>query len=385
MRPSTHLMNSVKQLPYFDNIIFWGPIVLISILIIVQLYYLLLIFTKLLGYRPEDARAFVPVSLIICAKNEVQNLKNFLPFFLKQDYPNYQVIVVNDGSWDGTAEYLQSIESQFSNLKIVTIKEQEKYKTGKKFALTLGIKAASHEHLIFTDADCEPSGNTWLQNLMRHYQPHTQILIGYAPYKNEGGFLNSIIRFDTAHNAILYLSRAVAGKAFMGVGRNLGYTKTIFFDNKGFASHQHLLSGDDDLFVNEVATRSNTSVVINEDSFTYSIPKKTWASWLQQKTRHVSVARHYKARDQRLISIYHVTHALLLLIATALMLFHFQSLIVACCLAGYLLLRWSIMTACLYKLKEQNLAWMLPLFDVIFIFISPIIYIRSRFYKNTRW
>ncbi|MBK8847218.1 MAG: glycosyltransferase [Bacteroidetes bacterium] len=378
-------MNSIKQLPYFDIIIIWGPILLISILIIIQLYYLLLVFTKLLGYRPTDAKVFLPVSIIICAKNELQNLKSFLPYFLKQDYPDYQVIVVNDGSWDGTGEYLQSIEAQFSNLKIVTIKEQEKYKTGKKFALTLGIKGASHEHLIFTDADCEPSGNTWLQNLMRNYQSHSQLIIGYAPYKNEGGFLNSIIRFDTAHNAILYLSRAIAGKAFMGVGRNLGYTKTIFFENKGFASHQHLLSGDDDLFVNQAATHNNTSVAINEESFTYSVPKKTWASWIQQKTRHVSVARHYKARDQRLISIYHVTQALILLMAPILIVLKLQPLVIACCLAGYLLLRWSIITASLYKLKEQNLAWMLPLFDVIFIFISPIIYIRSRFYKNTRW
>ena len=193
------------------------------------------------------------------------------------------MIVVNDCSWDETDLVLLEMIKKYSNLKIVTIKEQEKYTHGKKFAITLGIKAASYEYLLFTDADCHAASSHWLTLMQRNFTERTDFVLGYGPYEKENGFLNKLIRFDTFFIAMNYLSASLSRNAYMGVGRNLAYKKSVFFRNKGFAKHNHILSGDDDLFVNENANATNTTIEIDPDSFTYSEPTKTFGQWITQK------------------------------------------------------------------------------------------------------
>ena len=112
--------------------------------VLIQLYYFLVEFSPI-GFAKDNTDTKVklePVSVIICARNELKNLRSNLPSFLSQEYIEYQVIVVNDCSWDESGKYLEEMEDAFPQLKVVTINEQEKYQHGKKFAFTLGIKAA---------------------------------------------------------------------------------------------------------------------------------------------------------------------------------------------------------------------------------------------------
>ncbi len=275
---------------------------------LIQLYYYLAelsgpAFMKKDG--KEQGQKYPPVSVVICARNELKNLRNFLPSILDQDYPDYQVVVVNDCSWDESGKYLEEMADAYGRLKVVTLKEQEKYQHGKKFALTLGIKGAAHEHLLLTDADCKPEGRQWIKSMMSGFTSKKEIVVSYGAYLKEPGFLNKWIRFDTVMNGLLYLTRAMKGKAYMGVGRNLAYTKTLFFRNKGFANHYHIMSGDDDLFINETATSENTAVVLQPEAFTYSKPKSTFGTWIYQKKRHMSTGSHYKGRDRTLIGAYY--------------------------------------------------------------------------------
>jgi hypothetical protein len=135
-------------------------------------------------------------------------------------------------------------------------------------------------------------------------------VLGYSPYKKSTGFLNKIIRFDTFHTALQYLSYALAGLPYMGVGRNLSYKKDVFLRNKGFSAINHLPGGDDDLFINKVATKENTAIVIDPDTFTLSEPKKTFSEWFRQKTRHYTTARYYKPLHKFLLGMYSVSHLL---------------------------------------------------------------------------
>ena len=216
----------------------------------------------------------IPVSVIISARNEANNLTENLPLILEQNYPDFEVIVVNDCSLDDSENVLKEFQLKYPHLKMVTVTEHDRFKTGKKFALTMGIKAAKNEHLLFTDADCQPASADWISRMMAsNFSGSTEIVLGYSPYYRTSGFLNSFIRFETLKTAINYLSAALAGNAYMGIGRNLAYTKTLFFKNKGFASHMHVLSGDDDLFVNQNATADNTAIEIHPDAFTFSDAK----------------------------------------------------------------------------------------------------------------
>ena len=262
---------------------------------IVQILFWLLIWSRVLFYKPVRSRTRkTPVSVIICARNEEENLRKNLPLILEQKYPDFEVVVINDCSSDGTEKYLDKLKEQYPILKTTTIKEDIKFKHGKKLALTIGIKAANNDLLLFTDADCWPESNRWIDTMQCNSNPETDIVLGYGGYSERKGLLNTIIRFETLYIAMQYFSYALIRLPYMGVGRNLAYRKSLFFNNKGFARHSHLLSGDDDLFVNEVANRHNTRIEIRAESHTRSESKRTWKEWYFQKKRHLTTGPDYK-------------------------------------------------------------------------------------------
>lgn len=286
-------------------------LVLLANCFVIQWLYTMLIFGRFAAYKPYKGKPLdnnQPVSVIIAARNEYLNLEKHLPKILEQDYPNYEVIVVNDCSWDQTGILLERLQQQYPHLHIVTIHEQEKYPTGKKFALTLGIKAARNELLVFTDADCMPAGRKWLSLMASNFSHQKHLVLGFSPYSRQGGLLNRFIRFETMMTAMSYFSFALFKDAYMGVGRNLAYRRSLFFSVKGFASHNHVISGDDDLFVNETATPDNVSIELRKDSFMISEPKKTWAEWQKQKRRHLSTGQLYKPRHKFWLGLYNISH-----------------------------------------------------------------------------
>jgi biofilm PGA synthesis N-glycosyltransferase PgaC len=315
-----------------ENYIYVTLFVLFQLCFITQLYYLVGKYNRLASYkgRPDLAdKPLVerPISVIISARNEARNLSEFLPSILTQDYPTYEVVLINDCSSDGSDFLLQEMQVKYERLKVVTITEHDRFKTGKKFALTLGIKAAAYEHMLFTDADCVPASDQWVRLMTRNFDEQTEIILGYSPYRKAKGLMNAFIRFETLKTGINYLSAALHGDAYMGIGRNLAYTKTLFFRSKGFASHMHVLSGDDDLFVNQNATASNVKIEIDNDAFTYSQAKTTYASWYRQKKRHMGVGKLYKNNHRRMLTFDALTGFVYYLLLVIAFIFKFEPLL----------------------------------------------------------
>lgn len=239
-----------------------------------------------------------PVSVVICARDEEENLRKFLPLILEQDYPEYEVIVVNDASMDYTDDYLSLMTKQYPNLHTTFVPAGATNLSTKKLGLTLGIKAARYDLLLFTDADCMPEGRNWITSMARNFNPGTEFVLGYGGYLKKKGLLNTLIKYDTLFIALQYLGMAIARKPYMGVGRNLAYRSETFFRMKGFASTLHLQSGDDDLMVNRGATERNTAVEISSESVTWSVPKNTFKQWFIQKERHLSVSNQYNTTSK---------------------------------------------------------------------------------------
>jgi glycosyltransferase involved in cell wall biosynthesis len=338
---------------------------------VIQLYYYIFVFGKFAFYKPvvgTQNKSEEPVSIIIAARNEYANLEKSLKSILEQDYPNYEVIVVNDCSWDDSQKLLEYYQKVYSHLKICQLIEQEKYPTGKKFALTMGIKAAKNNKLLFTDADCAPASNQWLRLMQEQFTTGKEIVLGFSPYKGFGSLLSMFIQYESGITAIAYFSAAIANRPFMGVGRNLGYTKDLFFKNKGFASHQHILSGDDDLFVNETATSTNVSIQTNPDSFVYTEAKKTYTSWSRQKARHVSTGKYYKANDKFFLGLYYASLMFFYPAFAWLLVLQIQWQVPLGVFGVRFLVQMIIMYFALKKLKYVHILWLLPVLDVIYLF-----------------
>lgn len=295
--------------------------ILFSTIIAVQLFYYGYYFTRLAFYqkKEKDNRQEYPVSVIICARDEAANLAKNLPGVLVQDYrTTHEVILVNDNSVDESRYVLEEFQRSFKNLNVLPLTQEAKGIPGKKFPLSMGIKAAKYEVLLLTDADCTPASEFWIQKMQEGYAEGIDIVLGYGSYVKKSTLLNQLIRFETFFTALQYLSFALAGQTYMGVGRNLSYRREIFLRNKGFSSINHVLSGDDDLFINKIANKSNTAIVIDKEAHTISEPKKTWAEWRNQKKRHYTTAKYYKPKFKFLLGLFSLSNFLVypLLIAS---------------------------------------------------------------------
>lgn len=359
---------------------------LLSICFLIQLYYILKQ-RRLAFYHPDTElkRSVIPVSVIISARNEERNLAENLPGILEQNYPDFEVVVVNDCSHDDSEEVLKELGKKYPRLKVVTVTENDRFKTGKKFALTMGIKAAKNEHLLFTDADCKPASTDWISRMASNFTDGAEIVLGYAPYYPAGNFVNALIRFETIRTGGNYLSYALAGDPYMGVGRNLAYTKTLFFSNKGFASHMHIFSGDDDLFVNENATPDNTAVELNPDAFTFSPAKTTFGALYRQKRRHMGVGKLYKGRHRRMLSLDAITGFLFYVLLAACLIFRAFPLVALSLYGIRLVCQLIIYYKIFGKLNGKNLIWYLPVFDLVYYIYLNIFGLISTFIKTTQW
>ncbi len=361
--------------------------------IIAGLAFVMVLVNYLLNYLPvtllkknhlDAATEPPPVSVIICARNEEDNLAAFLPKILAQKYPKFEVVVVNDCSDDNTGNVVDALAVTHPHLRKADIKEDAYYKHGKKFAMLVGIKSASYGHLVFTDADCYPASDQWLRNMAEGFTPQREIVLGYGSYEKQEGMLNDLIRYDTFSNAVMYLSAAIRKKPYMGVGRNLAYNKELFFRNKGFATHYHLKSGDDDLFVNEVANNSNTNVCIAPEAITISKPEVKFREWNLQKARHLTTAPLYKSGSRGRLMFNHFSQYFFLLALIALAFSMETVLFIPALLLLNFVVHLLVMKGAVKKLGEPDLLVSGYFYGLILLFIYPI-FQATKIFNKKRW
>lgn len=326
-----------------------------------------------------------PVSVIICARNEDENLTEFLPKVLTQEYPEFEVVVVNDCSWDNTEHVIDEFAKIFPNLRKANIKEDAYYKHGKKFAVLVGIKAARYKRLVFTDADCYPTSNHWLAEMAAGFSESREIVLGYGAYEKQNGFLNKLIRFDAFSIAVQYLSAAIKGRAYMGVGRNMAYTSDLFFRQKGFSTHYHIQSGDDDLFVNQAATGNNVDVCINSEAITCSKPKKTFKDWRIQKARHLTTAPLYSSSSKSLLAFNYFSQYAFYTGLIGLCFSLNTLLLLPILLVLKVIVHYLILNKASQKLGEKDLLLGAPIYELIMLLIYPIFHLTKLFYKPEKW
>lgn len=358
---------------------------LFAFVVLVNCAYYLLFSKFIFGEIPQpNTSGIFPVSVIVCAKNEAENLKKHIPLWLSQNYPEFELILINDASSDDTLEVMESFSLADERIKVVDVENNEAFWANKKYALTLGIKKAAHKRLLFTDADCRPASKDWIREMAGYFSEEKQLVLGYGGYERLPGLLNTIIRFETLLTAIQYFSYAAMGQPYMGVGRNMGYSSNLYFENKGFASHMKVLSGDDDLFVNEVANSRNTAVCVNPPSFTYSIPKMTWKGWFRQKKRHLSTANLYKPIHKVSLAVFYIFRLLFWILLVEGLFFSDWIGVLALATIRFLT-EYIVLGFGAKKFKERGLIYFLPILDLFLVFLQLSIFISDTSPKTSRW
>jgi glycosyltransferase involved in cell wall biosynthesis len=357
---------------------------------IVQLYFLVFIFARLSGYRnPQHQQATlqVPVSVIVCTRNELESLQKIVPALMEQEYPDYEIIIVADRSNDTIYDYLLEQRNILDphKFKLVYINRTPDNMNPKKYALTLGIKAAANEFILLTDVDCLPKSKQWISLLTGYFSERIDIVLGYAPYLKLTGYLNTFIRYETFYSAIQFLSLSIVGRPYMGVGRNLAYKKSLFLKNKGFHKHMHITGGDDDLFVNATAVSKNVAIYVEENGHTVSLPKESFKSWYIQKRRHLSVGKHYKPSDKAILGLLSMSHFLFWICSIALLFTKDFAYIGIAGICVKIAVQTIIFNKISKRLKEDFNWGVFPVLDFLYIFYYIIFGVPALFSKKVRW
>ncbi|MGY5353124.1 glycosyltransferase [Wenyingzhuangia sp. IMCC45533] len=331
----------------------------------------------------------VPVSVIVCAKNEADNLEKLIPKLVVQNYDHFEIILINDRSSDRTLDVFEAYADKYSFIKIVNVTPSEHFHGNKKYALTLGIKAAKNDCLLFTDADCIPNSKEWIQLMVNQFSSKNSIVLGYGPYQTiRNSFLNKLIRFETLITALQYFSFAKIGTPYMGVGRNLMYSKALFIENKGFNEHINIMSGDDDLLINKIAHKKNTAICFDSDTFMVSEPKTTLKQLITQKRRHISTAKYYKKRHKTLLGLYALNRLLFWIVFPISFCFinHRSHLIMMISLVAFKFFsEYIVVGVAAKKLKEKGIVAIIPILDLFLLIFQLYLYVSNTISKPRQW
>jgi glycosyltransferase involved in cell wall biosynthesis len=384
----------IPELPSFAQP--WSPSMLLfyvfAVSVVISLFYQLFFFSRLAFYKKSIATitetpdaSWPGVSVVISAWNELENLKKLIPALLQQNYPHFEIIIVDDRSDDECYDFLLYESLKHPQLRLVRVNETPDHIASKKYALTLGIKAAQYEILLLTDADCMPESDDWITHMTAAIRNETKVVLGFSPYQYQEGFLNFLIRHETFYTAAQYMSFAVAGIPYMGVGRNLSYCKSLFIQNKGFHSHLRVVGGDDDLFVGEVASKDNTTICVVPQAFMISEPKQTFRAWFRQKRRHLGAGKKYKPRNKLLLAF--LSFSQIIFWVSGILLVAFPSFI-PFVVAGFIV-RMGIQTWLLYRISrllDESIRWYtLPVFDFLYTFYYLLVGTWALFTKRASW
>ncbi len=277
----------------FQNYDWWWLIAAIIPVLIGWFYYFHYFSSVKQTAEPTNSD-YPPVSVVICARNAALILERNLPLWLEQDYPQFEIVVVDDCSGDETAYLLVTTAEREPLLKYVLLDPLVIKNQSKKLALSLGIKKAQYEHLLLTDADCIPSSNQWIKHMATQFSKNTSLVLGVSPVNSQSNsFLERMVQYENLMTAMNYLGMSIKGSPYMGVGRNLAYTKTLYNSVGGFSAHHHIPAGDDDLFVQSVANDQNTQVVIHPDAYCPTNGPQNFKHYWRQKMRHLFVGKFY--------------------------------------------------------------------------------------------
>lgn len=339
-------------------------------------------FRKIGNESPLNKENLPPVSVIVVYKNNKNTIYNTIQSLINQQYPTFEVIAMHDFSNDGSELIAQKILHPKLRHLNASLDVQ-----GKKFALSEAISLTKYDELLLTDGDCIPSSENWILYMSMALQSdvNKEIVLGYSPMRYSQGNVNTFSRYETVVTAMQYFTYAVQGWPYMGVGRNLMYTKQLFEANNGFQFGAYLPGGDDDLFIQNAANDRNVAICIDPKAHVETFAPSRWLQFFKQKQRHISTSSLYQWKHKLLLGLFGVTQIWWVLSAILLLLykpFIWPYVLIMVCLKWSL--QYIISKSIFPKLQATTLSSRLPLLDLGMSVYLCIMAIVLPFYKR-KW
>lgn len=383
-----YINNDMDFLDYQFNTVGFYFAIILGIIILFQILYYLIVYGRVAFFKEnklttDEKQKYTPsVSVVMCVKDDAYNLEKKLPIILEQEYPNFEVVVVNDASKDETEYVLRVLQEIYPNLNVVNLYNNVNGFLGKKYPLSLGIKSAKNEIILLTESDTMPLNYNWITTMVKGFKQKKDIVLGFTNFEQKPTFLNTLMHYENLTSAMNYLGNAMLNNPFMGQGRNMAYKREFFFETGGFISQYNISVGDDDLFINKNANSKNTSVIINKESINLASPKEKREEWVIQKKKHFKSMYHFKLKD-KIISTLMPFATLLIYVLVALSIvfqFPWQYAILP------LVLKYTFQIIVYYKssktLATKQVAFLSPLLEVLFLFINTTIRFFTLFTKK---
>ena len=364
--------------------------------VVLCIYYFRLLKIKTDKSSPDlnDQR---PISIVIATRNEHDQLRQNLPFFLDQNHPNFEVVVVIDDSDKDLVYIISEFEKLYSNLKVVSFEWSTNFFVSRKFAESVGIKSATHDRILLSHISTRPASPEWVSQMSKTLSNNKKIVIGYHTLASKISLLNAFIRFDTFFYTLRYLRATLSGHPFTASSKNLAFDRSLFYEAKGVAKFYNVNTGDEDMFVNKASTSTNTTIEINPNAFIKGQEIVSFSEWFAKKVRHRVLIREFKTfnrlgfaiHDLFLVLFYMISFVILgcfFLSKTTVFVVPVELLMIS---GGIILLKlivqWAVFKQIMGRFKERGFLLLIPVFDFMNLLILPVLLFTGLFTKRITW
>lgn len=352
---------------------------------IIQVTYLVTFFSFLSQSKNgRKTKINTPVSVIIFGKDQGENLLKLLPSILEQEHSVFEIVLINNSSSDETNDIIQSFSEKHTAIKVVEVENNEAFWASKKYALTLGIKASSYDHLLFTNASCNPVSKNWISEMSKNFTSKKEIILGYKKYQKENSLMNIFVRFENLISAIKCFGFAKKGFPYMAFEGNLAYKKATFFKVKGFINHMKINAGLENLFIKDAANKENTTFCLSENSFTETSAPKLFSKWFSDKKEAAFIKKKYKYKHRLLLDVFAFTKIIFYVLAITLF-FTYPYKIILSIVLFYFILNYILIGFSAKKLKEPQIIFFLPFLEIGLMLFQISIFIANLTSKPTHW
>lgn len=359
--------------------------ILFVVIAVVQLIYYFIVYGKFAFHRKKNALSLreIPLSVVIVVRDNASQVLQTLPKFLEQQYPNYEIVIVNDRSPDEQSVFaIKEYQKRFSNVKFIDLRDAVSTSRGRKMAVSMGIKCSSYGNIVITDPDCLPASEHWLSNLSQNIQGQKKIVLGYSTYIKRRTPYNAFLHFDKLVGAVQYFSLALYNSTYRGDFSNIVFMRNLFYQQKGFTSFNHLQWGEEDIFIHNVATPTNTAIEYNPDSAIISQNVPSYGYWRLHKISLFFTRKFNSLKNRAILSSYNITNLLFYIFLVFAILMNITNPIFLYTTIGIAVVRIASMYVVFgisaKKLNEKQIIPHLLFYDILFSLLNPLYWSASK-------
>ncbi|CAM1358629.1 Glycosyl transferase family 2 [Tenacibaculum sediminilitoris] len=364
------------------TILFYTFVVVTAIQVLYYLFFLTFAYGQNKIKINTDVN--IPVSVIVYVKNNADVLIDSIQNLTKQKYSSFEIVLVNNASSDNSLDIIETLQKKHSNIKVVNVENTEAFWGNKKYALTLGVKAATHEHLLFTEINSKALSKNWIHEIASNFSQENTIVIGYQKLKRKkNSFSNLLIRFNHLLRTIQSLSFVKFRNPYNATNHNFAYTKSVFFKVNGYINHLNTFIGEADLFLKDAATTNNTTYSIKLDSFVVSNKHLSFKEWFYSQKQTSILFSLYKLKPRFFLRLFTLTKLLFYLLAIYTTILNWKLSLPF--IISYFLIQYVVLGKSASKLHEKNIILLLPFLDICLVLLQISIFISNQISKPTHW